>query len=338
MNTAQPIAILRDHSSSVTSIDFHSSNLYICSGDESGRIVVWSLITRRPLLHWQAHQDAILTVKWIDANWLMTYARDAKLIVWTIDLSSLQIDAVAYNPPLQVKHLHCHSLTFCGADSLQYLVAAPSADAAFKLIILKPETKTITEIVPADKPGSLMCLKFGSPDRIAAGYENGQVTFYTTAGIALKTFHQHNAPVIHLSCGYADQRPVFVSVAADRYIVSYFHNQTTTKFNSKHSGTGCISMRYDTKLIVTSGWDGVLRMYKFDPQGVHRPLLSTKPGNSDGLSVVQFGPIEPSALTDHENSNLIVPTSVRLKVAKTQKCHFVAVGAKNGTIAMYNLY
>lgn len=66
---AQPIYILRGHSSSVNALHFYAHNTRLLSGDADGFIVLWDLIIKRPLVVWRAHEGSILGLStWGDAR------------------------------------------------------------------------------------------------------------------------------------------------------------------------------------------------------------------------------------------------------------------------------
>lgn len=65
---ATPIYILRGHSSPIHALHIYSQNLRLVSGDANGWIVVWNLVTKRPVAAWKAHEGAILEARGSDAG------------------------------------------------------------------------------------------------------------------------------------------------------------------------------------------------------------------------------------------------------------------------------
>ena len=63
---ATPTYILRGHASAIHALDFYLENSRLASGDADGWIVVWSLMTKRPVAAWKAHDGAILGVQAVD--------------------------------------------------------------------------------------------------------------------------------------------------------------------------------------------------------------------------------------------------------------------------------
>lgn len=60
---ATPVYILRGHVAPIHALHIFSQNLRLVSGDADGWIVVWDLITKRPVTVWKAHEGAVLEVK-----------------------------------------------------------------------------------------------------------------------------------------------------------------------------------------------------------------------------------------------------------------------------------
>jgi hypothetical protein len=64
--TATPTYVLRGHVSAIHALNFYHANSRLVSGDGDGWIVVWSLVTKRPVAAWKAHEGAILGVQAVD--------------------------------------------------------------------------------------------------------------------------------------------------------------------------------------------------------------------------------------------------------------------------------
>ncbi|KAJ5629505.1 hypothetical protein N7528_003162 [Penicillium herquei] len=85
---ATPVYILRGHGGPVHALNIFHQNLRLVSGDANGWVVIWDLVTKRPIIVWKAHEGAVLEVKgFTDENGiteLYTHGRDHKLCVWKI--------------------------------------------------------------------------------------------------------------------------------------------------------------------------------------------------------------------------------------------------------------
>ncbi|KAJ5529235.1 hypothetical protein N7527_002628 [Penicillium freii] len=85
---ATPIYVLRGHASPIHALHIYSQNLRLVSGDANGWIVVWDLVTKRPMTAWKAHEGAILEARGFNvgsgATEIYTHGRDHKLCVWKL--------------------------------------------------------------------------------------------------------------------------------------------------------------------------------------------------------------------------------------------------------------
>lgn len=57
---AQPVYILRGHTTAIHSIEFIRCNTRLITGDAEGWVVLWDVVTKRPAVVWKAHGNAIL--------------------------------------------------------------------------------------------------------------------------------------------------------------------------------------------------------------------------------------------------------------------------------------
>lgn len=60
---ATPVYILRGHTAPIHALHIYNQNLRLISGDANGWIVVWDLVTKRPVASWKSHAGAVLEVK-----------------------------------------------------------------------------------------------------------------------------------------------------------------------------------------------------------------------------------------------------------------------------------
>lgn len=65
---ATPIYILRGHAAPIHALHVFDQNLRLLSGDANGWIVIWDLVTKRPVTVWKAHEGAVLEVKGFSWN------------------------------------------------------------------------------------------------------------------------------------------------------------------------------------------------------------------------------------------------------------------------------
>lgn len=60
---ATPLYVLRGHAAPIHALGFFGQNSKLASGDADGWAVVWSVVTKRPVAVWKAHEGAVLEVK-----------------------------------------------------------------------------------------------------------------------------------------------------------------------------------------------------------------------------------------------------------------------------------
>ncbi|KGO43879.1 hypothetical protein PEX1_087030 [Penicillium expansum] len=199
---AAPIYILRGHASPIHALHIYSQNLRLVSGDANGWIVVWDLVTKRPVTAWKAHEGAILEARGFNvgsnATEIYTHGRDHKLCVWKLRLEdesfldkTLPVDAtesaqpeirtqpwLLHSLPVNALNFCAFSMAFVNSDGLpgvpsQYgkpentLFAVPNAlDSGGVDIFHLPSERRISTI-PSDqstKTGMLMAVNlFVSP-------------------------------------------------------------------------------------------------------------------------------------------------------------------------------
>lgn len=60
---ATPTYILRGHTSPIHALHLFANNLRLISGDAEGWIVIWDMVSKRPVASWKAHGGAVLEAK-----------------------------------------------------------------------------------------------------------------------------------------------------------------------------------------------------------------------------------------------------------------------------------
>ncbi|PWY84840.1 WD repeat protein, partial [Aspergillus heteromorphus CBS 117.55] len=129
---ATPTYILRGHSAAIHALQIFHQNLRLVSADGDGWIVVWDLVSKRPLAVWKAHDGAVLEVKGFSFSHgavteVFTHGRDHKLRVWRftihdeevlqktlpVDVAEKLPSASAPSQPWLVHSLPVNALNFC---------------------------------------------------------------------------------------------------------------------------------------------------------------------------------------------------------------------------------
>ena len=66
-------------------VRFNAADREIYTGDQKGKITVWSLKSGQSIYAWQAHQDAITQMQYFpEKRQLLSMAKDKKIIYWQI--------------------------------------------------------------------------------------------------------------------------------------------------------------------------------------------------------------------------------------------------------------
>ncbi|OJJ50846.1 hypothetical protein ASPZODRAFT_275215 [Penicilliopsis zonata CBS 506.65] len=216
---ATPTYILRGHAAPIHALHIFCQNLRLVSGDAEGWIIVWDMVTKRPVAAWKAHEGAVLEVKGVssEAVEIYTHGRDHKLRLWRFRAQeegllekTLPVDAHETphsEPGIQpwlVHSLPVNALNFCAFSILQIehdksdtgldnktspvLVAVPNAldSGAIDLFHLPLERRIST--VPAAagvKTGMVMAVSlFSNPAGlyVCSAYEDGRVMVFVRRG------------------------------------------------------------------------------------------------------------------------------------------------------------
>lgn len=58
-----PIYVLRGHSAQLNCVHFLRANSRLLTGDTEGWVIMWKISSRRPVVVWKPHENAILGIK-----------------------------------------------------------------------------------------------------------------------------------------------------------------------------------------------------------------------------------------------------------------------------------
>ncbi|KAL2006267.1 hypothetical protein VTN00DRAFT_9921 [Thermoascus crustaceus] len=136
---ATPLYVLRGHTAPIHALGFFGQNSKLASGDADGWVVIWSVVTKRPVAVWKAHEGAVLEVKGFSFDdtaevQIFTHGRDHKLRVWRfraqdeeildktlpVDLKNQGSQSETKAQPWLLHSLSVNALNFC-AFSLCFL-------------------------------------------------------------------------------------------------------------------------------------------------------------------------------------------------------------------------
>ncbi|CAG8575406.1 7664_t:CDS:2 [Diversispora eburnea] len=269
-NPIYPKYIFRGHEEQIMSLEFDENNSYILSGDSGGTIIIWDLITKRPIIKFKGHTKGILRVTLFHDK-LISHGRDNFIHVWKLNqyLKNLKINELKpfceeskLNPE---NSLFINSASFCkfdlyckeGIEQEEILVAIPRYCMALKLF-------------PISQPNNYLML---------ASYENGSVVLWsiTINQIDTSSKDDNNKRIVidqlwnckehveTLGLDISVDKKFAISTAGDNKIVKYtfdenYQNEPIIKSTIlKHSGIADVKIRSDGKIFATAGWDA-----KFD--------------------------------------------------------------------------
>ncbi|KAK9364739.1 WD40 repeat-like protein [Lipomyces kononenkoae] len=333
MSFPAAVATLRAQSYTITTIAFHSSNLRLVSGDDEGWCIQWSLVTRRPIGVWRAHCAALLSVKWMSDELLLTHGRDNKLYLHRLNDSPLDTDIPRpgdnpeqWRKPWLVVCLDVNALNFCSAatwGSNRIAVPGTMDSNTVDVYDLLPELKRPYKAISCEgvKTGIVMAIEL-MEDRLIAGYESGHVAIFRLwengASSRIYLCKAHSQPVLSVALHLTDS--TFISSSADSKIAKHAlypqHSSTvriitrgvdddtvsgSTYLNIvdiKHTGIASIDLRDDENIFAVACWDGMVRVLLYKSLKL---LASFKGGRQQGITCTKFGRTLSS-----DNSELVV--------------------------------
>lgn len=245
------------------------------------------------------------------------------------------------------------------------LIASPNGlDNGGIDIFQLPRERRISQI-HSDKTvntGMVMSVALGAGSAsdsiwVVCGYEDGQVGVHVhpgaldnrdTAWARLRLVRLHSQPVLSLAVAHSGD--FIITSSADAQIVKLpfdfrptaSHDESPKIVNSKHAGQQGLSIRSDSKIFATAGWDSRVRVYSTKTMKELAVLKWHKEG-CYSTAFADISPIGNDATPDHDNTTQTVATSAlevikRQRTAKAQRTHWLAAGGKDGKISLWDIY
>ncbi|KAK9234886.1 WD40 repeat-like protein [Lipomyces kononenkoae] len=321
MSIPAAVATLRAQSYTITTVAFHASNLRIVSGDDEGWCIQWSLVTRRPITVWKAHGAALLSVKWMSDELLLTHGRDNKLHLHRLDDRPLDTDIprLGDNPekwrkPWLIASLDVNALNFCSAatwGSNRIAVPGTLDSDTIDVYDLLPELKRPYKAISCEgvKTGIVMAIEL-MEDRLIAGYESGHLAIFRlwedSVSSRIYLCKAHSQPVLSVALHPADS--TFISSSADSKLAKHplypqYSNAIPMAASTanddavcesaclnivdiNHTGIASIDIRDDEKIFAVACWDGMVRVLLYKSLKL---LASFKGGRQQGITCTKFG-------------------------------------------------
>ncbi|KAJ5636300.1 uncharacterized protein N7484_009613 [Penicillium longicatenatum] len=259
---ATPVYILRGHGAPIHALDIFSQNLRLVSGDANGWIVIWDLVSKRPVTVWKAHEGAVLEVKGynygVKGTEIYTHGRDHKLCVWKIRAEdedfldkTLPVDAAEADPakkgaqPWLLHSLPVNALNFC----------------AFSMTYIHTVDPSSSEHVQTGEPSTLRNILFAVPNALDSG---GIDIFHLPSELRLSTIPSDPA----VKTGMVMAVNIFVASSGDIYVASAYEDGHVMVHVHKGPLTG---RNFERENIVSDPWKWE-RLYASRPHS--QPVLS----------------------------------------------------------------
>jgi WD40 repeat protein len=242
------------------------------------------------------------------------------------------------------------------ASSLLIAVSGQN-DSTIDLYQLPSEKKV--GMIPAPevvngKSGMVMALKmFHSSTsardlHVIAGYESGRTYVYKRAKQQwdpIYTSCPHNQPVLAL--GVSPGQDFFWTSSADAIIARHRLDDEADVDNlpkvvqTRHAGQQGLRLRSDGRVFATAGWDGRIRVYSAKSM----KELAVLKWHKDGCYAVAFAAVDVEGVQDVSVSTSLVKTcnAVQQTVGQTRDArarntHWLAAGAKDGKVSLWDIY
>lgn len=318
---------------------FHSSGLWLFSGDDKGWVVWWDLLSKRPKAIWQAHDLALLAVKYLggtDMEGIVTHGRDNKLRVWRLDQDQLYNTQVltesalkeSYPAPWLMHSQDVNALNFCRVAvwNSPAIVAVPATTSSEKVDVytLKPFGRPVKGLAPPSEGefdaetrgngfGTVMAIDLGDHE-LAIGFESGHVAHYVDDSLVF--FEKvHKQPVLDVKL----RNETIWTSGADRQLARIQNGQIKVhKLETR--GINSIAINDEATSLVTAGWDGMVRGFSADD---FSELWSFRGGRQDGVTCVDYA-------TVHQ------PPDAPRRLVKLPS-EWIAVGGKDGRVGLFAL-
>jgi ASTRA-associated protein 1 len=192
---------------------------------------------------------------------------------------------------------------------------------------------------------------------LVCGYEDGQVGVHLHEGALgtqeaawkrLRLIKLHSQPVLSLSI--APSQEFIITSSADATIAKLSFSPTSTAFldnkpkttETKHAGQQGLTIRSDSRIFATAGWDSRVRVYSAKTL----KELAVLKWHKEGCYSTAFADVSPTkdtSVTDSVDQNKAVVTSAldtikQQRATKAQHTHWLAAGGKDGKISLWDIY
>ena len=246
-------------------------------------------------------------------------------------------------------------------DSSLLIAVSGQNDSTIDLYQVTSEKKV--GMIPAPevvngKSGMVMALKmFHSPTQdlhVIAGYESGRTYVYKQAKQQwdpIYTSCPHSQPVLALDTSPGHE--FYLTSSADAIIAKHRLDAEADMDNvakviqTRHAGQQGLRLRSDGRIFATAGWDGRIRVYSAKSM----KELAVLKWHKDGCYAVAFAAVDVVGVQDMSGSASSATASVAVvktsnavqtlgqtRDARARTTHWLAAGAKDGKVSLWDIY
>lgn len=345
----RPVAVWKAHDSAILAVGSWSSDRIITHGRDN-KLLVWQLdVSDEPAMDKTLPVDTALTTK--KHPWLLH-----ALPVNTLNFCAFAMcrdgmpQAFSAAKALQGTHAPC-----------PILIAVPNTVDSGGIDVYQLPSEHRAAGINADRfttTGMVMALDILAEStriQVAAGYESGHTMVFVQSDPGapfqrLYSANTHTQPVLSLTI--APSKDHYITSAADAILAKHplplGKNIWNTEpkplkvIQTKHSGQQGLHYRSDGKVFATAGWDAHTRVYS----GKTMKELAVLKWHKVGCYATAFAAIEPAAggddARDEEQAlseqSSIVSTVQQRRDQKARATHWLAAGAKDGKVSLWDIY
>ena len=334
----RPKAVWRAHSSSILGLGSWDNDKIISHGRDN-KLNVWQLRESEEDMFSQVLpiEDALSPRK---EPWLLH-----TLIVNTLNFCSFA-------------KCTAHEETEGDDVGRSLLVAVPGPKDGQVLVYSLPDQKLLHSFGESkgSKTGMIMALRIfylESILHVIVGSEDGRTTIWRRDNRShqwqsIHTSKVHSQPV--LSMDICPSYGAFLTSSADAVIARHSLDEVdgfeTKTIQTKHSGQQSLTVRSDGRIFSTAGWDGRLRVYSTKSM----KELAVLKWHKEGCYALDMATIDPTPAPTSDGADPAeMPTSRQLtrgiqgsvqqqRDHKAQTTHWLAAGAKDGKVSLWDIY
>lgn len=334
----RPIGVFKAHENGITGLKYWSPDRILTHGRDH-KLRVWQIDVETPGLSLRLPVDGA------------TVDQPKPWLLHSLDISALNFCAFSICEDVHTKDGDEQGLLIASANGL---------DSGGVDIFQLPSQHRISQL-HSDKAvntGMLMAVEiFYSSEhqspRLVSGYEDGQVMVHQHVGAFGRTGSKweklaacklHSQPVLSLEV--LPERDYFFTSSADAQMAKFAISDASSPaklVNTKHAGQQGLSIRSDGKILATAGWDGRVRVYSCRTMKDLAVLKWHKEGCQSTAFADTLGQAPPTQTGEEYRSDQLITRSA-LDVIKqdrnlrAQSVHWLAVGAKDGKISLWDIY